>query len=88
MACCIVVMCNMTRKFIFSEDDMSAIKVPVWEKSNLTLEEAAAYFNIGLNKLRDMTNSKAFEQCTLFIGNKRLIKRKLFERYLAGVYSI
>ena len=37
---------------------MSAVSIPVWEKSNLTLEEAAAYFNIGLNKLRDMTNSK------------------------------
>lgn len=26
-------------------------EVPIWEKSNLTIEEAAAYFNIGTNKL-------------------------------------
>ena len=26
--------------------------VPIWEKSTLTLEEAAAYSNIGMNKLR------------------------------------
>ena len=25
--------------------------VPIWEKSNLTLEEAAAYSGIGINKL-------------------------------------
>ena len=24
-------------------------EVPIWEKSNLTIEEAAAYFNIGEN---------------------------------------
>lgn len=67
---------------------MSIVSIPIWEKSNLTLEEAAAYFGIGLNKLRDITNSKECERCTLFVGSKRLIKRKLFEKYLAGVYSI
>lgn len=33
-------------------------EVPVWEKSNLTLEEAVAYSGIGINKLRDLTNEK------------------------------
>ena len=27
-------------------------EVPIWEKSNLTLEEAAVYSGIGINKLR------------------------------------
>lgn len=27
-------------------------EIPVWEKANLTLEEAAAYSNIGINRLR------------------------------------
>lgn len=35
---------------------MKQNSVPIWEKSNLTLEEAAAYFNIGINKLREVTN--------------------------------
>lgn len=63
------------------------INVPVWEKANLTLEEAAAYSNIGINKIRDITND---EQCpfVLFIGNKRLIKRKLFDAYINRAYSI
>ena len=49
-------------------------KVPVWEKANLSLEEAAAYFGIGINKLRDMTNDG---NCpfVLWNGSKRLIKR-------------
>lgn len=63
------------------------IQVPIWEKLNLTLEEAAAYSNIGINKIRDITNN---EQCpfVLFIGNKRLIKRKLFDAYINRAYSI
>ena len=31
-------------------------EVPIWEKSNLTLEEAAAYSGIGINKLREISN--------------------------------
>ena len=62
-------------------------EVPVWEKANLSLNEAAAYFNIGVNKLRDMTDG---DNCNfvLWNGNKRLIKRKLFEAYLSSEYSI
>ena len=33
-------------------------EVPIWEKSNLTLEEAAAYSGIGINKLRKMTDEQ------------------------------
>ena len=32
-------------------------EVPIWEKANLTLEEAAAYSGIGINKLRDLSNN-------------------------------
>ena len=62
-------------------------EVPIWEKSNLTLEEAAAYFGIGINKIRNITED---EDCTfvLWNGSKRLIKRKAFEDYLAKTYSI
>lgn len=51
------------------------IEVPVWEKSNLTLEEAAAYSGIGINKLRKLSDT---ETCpfVLWIGSKRLIKRR------------
>lgn len=62
-------------------------EVPIWEKSNLTLEEAAAYSGIGINKLREITNE---ERCrfVLWVGSKRLIKRKLLDKYLESAYSI
>lgn len=61
--------------------------MPIWHKSNLTLEEASAYSNIGLHKLREITND---ENCSfvLWIGSKRLIKRELFDKYLSDTYSI
>ena len=61
--------------------------IPIWEKSNLTLEEAAAYSGIGINKLRNLTND---HNCNfvLWVGNKRLIKRRLFDQYIEGEYSI
>lgn len=65
----------------------NANKVPLWEKSNLTLEEAAAYSGIGINKLRMLSDK---EDCTfvLWVGNKRLLKRKKLDEYLDGAYSI
>lgn len=62
-------------------------EVPIWEKSNLTLEEAAAYSGIGINKIRELTNQ---QNCNfvLFVGSKRLIKRRLFDAYIEKIYSI
>lgn len=38
-------------------------EIPIWEKSNLTLEEAAAYSGIGINKLREITNEPNCHLC-------------------------
>lgn len=62
-------------------------EVPIWEKSNLTLEEAAAYTGIGINKLRELTNNESC-QFVLWIGTKRLIKRKKIDEYLEKTYSL
>ena len=56
-------------------------EVPIWEKSNLTLEEAAAYSGIGINKLREITNEPGCN-FVLFVGTKRLIKRRLLDAHL------
>lgn len=63
------------------------ISVPIWHKSNLTIYEASEYSNIGMHKLREITDK---EDCNyvLWVGNKRLIKRKLFDDYLKDIYSI
>ena len=62
-------------------------EVPIWEKSNLTLEEAAAYSGIGINKLRQLTDDDNFE-FVLWIGTKRLIKRRKFDEYIEKLYSL
>lgn len=56
-------------------------EIPIWEKSNLTLEEAAAYSGIGVNKLRKLTDIK---NCpfVLWNGAKRLIKRRKLDEYI------
>ena len=63
-------------------DDKVSVKVPIWEKVTLTLEEAAEYSNIGINKIREISNEP---RCTfvIFVGKKRLIKRKEFEKYIS-----
>lgn len=62
-------------------------EVPIWEKSNLTIEKAAAYTGIGRNKLRELSEDKQC-QFVLWVGNKRLIKRRKFDEYIEKVYSI
>ena len=72
-----------------NEEDlfMSKKDVPIWEKSNLTLEEAAAYSGIGINKIRELTDDEDCE-FVLWIGRKRMIKRKKFDEYIEKRYSI
>lgn len=63
------------------------IEVPIHTKVLLTIDEASAYSSIGKDKLRELTND---QNCpfVLWNGNKKLIKRKAFERYLDRSFSI
>lgn len=63
------------------------IEVPVWERFTITIEEAAQYFGIGTSKLRELSNE---DNCpfVLWVGNKRLIKRRKLEEYLTELKSI
>lgn len=62
-------------------------KVPIWEKVTLTIDEAAEYSNIGVNKLREITNNPRC-QFVIYVGKRRLIKRKEFEKYIAETIEI
>ena len=61
--------------------------IPIWRKANLSVEEAAAYSGIGMAKLYEMTESV---DCpfVLWIGSRRMIKRKAFDEYIERQYSI
>ena len=57
-------------------------KVPIHLKMTLTTKEAAEYSNIGINKIDSMLRSP---NCpfVLFVGTKKLVKRKKFEQYIS-----
>ncbi len=61
--------------------------VPIWQKMALTIDEAAAYSNIGINRIRELCDDP---DCSfvLFVGRKKLIKRKAFEEYINRRYEI
>lgn len=65
----------------------SKLQVPIHRKQNLTLQEAAAYSNIGVNRLTALMQK---DDCNfvLCVGNKRLIKRKLFDEYIENIRLI
>lgn len=65
----------------------SSIVVPVWQKAALTVEEAAAYSNIGICKLNELAK-KPNCPFVLYIGKKKLVKRKKFEEYLSDAIEI
>lgn len=56
--------------------------IPIPQKVTLTIREAAAYSNIGINKIESMLR---MPNCpfVLFVGNKKLVKRKEFEKYIS-----
>lgn len=62
-------------------------QVPIWEKSNLTIKEAADYSGIGETKLRLLTREV---DCpfVLWIGRKCLVKRKELDEFTSKSYSI
>ena len=63
------------------KEEKNKSDIPIWYKVNLTIEEASQYSGIGRDKLRELTNKHDCE-FVLWVGNKRLIKRRLFEQYL------
>ncbi len=62
-------------------------KPKIENRPTLTIEEAACLYSIGENKLRELTDS---DNCpfVLYVGRKRLIKRKQFDDFIAKSFSI
>jgi excisionase family DNA binding protein len=61
--------------------DNTVNSVPIHLKVTLTIKEAAEYSNIGINKIDNMLRSP---NCpfVLFVGTKKLVKRKEFEQFI------
>ena len=78
--------------YIIKVDDTQQMEnsinqVPIHLKMTLTAKEAAAYSNIGINKIDSMLRSP---NCpfVLFVGSKKLVKRKEFEQYISQALVI
>lgn len=63
------------------------IYIPINQKINLTIQEAVAYSNIGETTIRKLLREKACP-FLLKIGNKNLVKRKEFERYIESKHYL
>ena len=57
-------------------------RVPIHLKMTLTSKEAAEYSNIGINKIDSMLRAP---NCpfVLYVGTKKLVKRKEFEQFIS-----
>ena len=67
-------------------DDIN-IKVEIKDKINLSIEEAMEYSNIGETTIRKLLKMKGCP-FLLKVGNKQLIKRKEFEKYLENIHYL
>ena len=70
-----------------SKERESIDKVPIHLKMLLTIRETAEYSNIGINKIDAMLRQP---NCPfiLYIGTRRLVKRKEFEEYISGKVAL
>ena len=63
------------------------MNIPVNEKYALTIKEAAAYFNIGIKKMRRLAEDQMGDFAVLS-GNRYLIIRTKFEEFLKETSTI
>lgn len=67
--------------------DMENNAIPIKDKYILTIKEASAYSNIGTNRLSRMIDDP-YCPFALLNGNRKLVKRIEFEKYLTQVHNI
>ena len=61
--------------------------VPIYHKITLTIDEASELTNIGINRIDAMLR-KPNCPFVLFVGKKKLVKRKEFEEYISKTLYI
>ena len=61
--------------------------LPIDRKMLLSIREAAEYSNIGINKIDELLKQP---NCpfVLYVGTKKLVKRKAFEAFIEGRVAI
>ena len=67
--------------------EAKTLEIPFWLKVTMTIKEAAAYSNIGINKIEELLKQPKCD-FVLYVGNKKLVKRKEFEQYISKSLEI
>jgi len=67
--------------------ESKSLEIPFWLKLTLTIKEAAAYSNIGINRIEELLKQPKCD-FVLYVGNKKLVKRKEFEQYISRSLEI
>lgn len=64
------------------------LSIAFYERYLLTVEEAAVYFHIGYKKMRSMVKDYEGAKWILHNGNRIMIKREQFEKWLDNQSAI
>lgn len=70
-----------------TNQNQQVTSLPIDRKMLLSIREAAEYSNIGINKIDELLKQP---NCpfVLYIGTKKLVKRKAFEAFIEGRVAI
>ena len=63
-------------------EQMTLNNTPVWNRYVLTIVEAAEYYHIGEKKLRSIVDEHPKADFIIMNGNRVLLKKKQFEKFL------
>ena len=70
-----------------SNQNQQVTSLPIDRKMLLSIREAAEYSNIGINKIDELLKQP---NCpfVLYVGTKKLVKRRAFEEFIEGRVAI
>lgn len=63
-------------------------EIPFWERYMLTIREAAEYFHLGEKKMRQIVEENEGADFIIMNGNRAMIKRKCFEKFLDSATAV
>ena len=70
-----------------TNQNQQVTSLPIDRKMLLSIREAAEYSNIGINKIDELLKQP---NCpiVLYVGTKKLVKRRAFEEFIEGRVAI
>ena len=70
-----------------TNQNQQVTSLPIDRKMLLSIREAAEYSNIGINKIDELLKQPSCP-FVLYVGTKKLVKRRAFEEFIEGRVAI